>query len=145
MKTFLAVLVFVLSGNAFAKDSHLNSQLNSHLICLTGDIGDMDIKIEDQGQGQEKLSVILTAMDGITTRTYMNTNFLKNAASEGLKAGKIQAIVSKTNLVANFGGAFLDAGVLELNRNPVTQKNEVIFAAEGIVYVSICTEKKAGQ
>lgn len=133
MKTMLAILTLLLSANAFAK--------TSHLICTTGDIGDMDIKIEDQAEGREKLSVILTAMDGETVRTYMNTNFLNQSASQGLKDGKIQAILSKTNLVASFGGAFLDAGVLELNRNKETQKNEVIFAAEGVVYVSTCAEQ----
>jgi hypothetical protein len=71
----------------------------------------------------------------------VNTNFLNQSASQGLKAGKIQAIVSKTNLVASFGGAFLDAGVLELNRNNETQKNEVIFAAEGVVFLATCTEQ----
>ncbi len=133
MKTILATLTFLLSVSAFAKDSHLT--------CVTGDIGDMDIKIEGQANGKEKLSVILTAMDGVTLRTYVNTNFANQAASLGLKNGRIQAIVSKSDLAETFGGAFLDAGVFELNRNKTTQQNEVIFAAEGIVYVSTCTEQ----
>jgi hypothetical protein len=44
-------------------------------------------------------------------------------------------------LNAVFGGAFLDAGVLELNYNSQTKKNDVIFAAEGIVYTAACTEQ----
>ncbi|HEY8270341.1 MAG TPA: hypothetical protein VIG33_05590 [Pseudobdellovibrionaceae bacterium] len=132
MKTTLAILTFLFSANVFAKTITLT--------CVMGDIGDMSIKIEDQGEGKEKLSVILTAMDGVTVRTYVNNNFLNQAASQGLKEGKIQAILSKTNLVASFGGAFLDAGVLELNRNRETQKNEVIFAAEGLVYVATCAQ-----
>lgn len=133
MKTILATLVLMLSVNAFAKDAHL--------ICMTGDISDMDIKIESLSSGKEKLSVILTAMDGVTVRTFVNTNFENSSASQGLKDGKIQAIVSKSDLAAVFGGAFLDAGVLELNYNSKTQKNDVIFAAEGIVYTATCTEQ----
>ena len=104
MKTMIATLSLLLSINAYAKDSHL--------ICVTGDIGDMDIKIETTPNGKEKLSVILTAMDGETVRTYVNSNFANQSLSEGLKNGKIQAIVSKSDLLAAFGGAFLDAGVL---------------------------------
>lgn len=133
MKTILATLVLMLSANAFANDAHL--------ICMTGDISDMDIKIESLSSGKEKLSVILTAMDGVTVRTFVNTNFENGSASQGLKDGKIQAIVSKSDLAAVFGGAFLDAGVLELNYNSKTQKNDVIFAAEGVVYTATCTEQ----
>lgn len=133
MKTILATLTLLLSVNAFAKDAHL--------ICMTGDITDLDIKIESTSNGKEKLSVILTAMDGETIRTFVNSNFVNESASEGLKAGKIQAIVSKSDLNAVFGGAFLDAGVLELNYNSQTKKNDVIFAAEGIVYTAACTEQ----
>lgn len=133
MKTIIATLTLLLSGNAFAK--------NSHLICITGDIGDMDIKIEATANGKEKLSVILTAMDGETIRTYVNSNFANQSLSEGLKNGKIQAIVSKSDLLAAFGGAFLDAGVLELNTNSVTKKQDVIFAAEGVVFTAACIEQ----
>lgn len=133
MKTILASTVLMLSVNAFAK--------NSHLICQTGDIGDMDIKIEDTENNKQKLSVILTAMDGETVRTFVNTGFANQSLSDGLKNGKIQAIVSKTDLVASFGGAFLDAGVLELNTNDKTKKQDVIFAAEGVVYTAACTEQ----
>ncbi|WP_413291222.1 hypothetical protein [Bdellovibrio sp. HCB337] len=133
MKSVLASMVLMLSVNAYAKDSHL--------ICMTGDIGDMDIKIESTSNGKEKLSVILTAMDGVTVRTFVNSNFSSQSLSDGLKNGKIQAIVSKSDLQASFGGAFLDAGVLELNTNAQTKKQDVIFAAEGIVYTAACTEQ----
>ncbi|MBS1971755.1 MAG: hypothetical protein JSU04_15695 [Bdellovibrionales bacterium] len=133
MKTILAALTVLLSVNAFAKDAHL--------ICMTGDIADMDIKIESGANNKEKLSVILTGMDGVTVRTYVNSNFENNSASDGLKSGKIQAIVSKSDLQAEFGGAFLDAGVLELNYNAQTKKNDVIFAAEGNVYTAACSEQ----
>jgi hypothetical protein len=133
MKTILAALTVLMSVNAFAKDAHL--------ICMTGDIADMDIKIESTSNNKEKLSVILTGMDGVTVRTYVNSNFENNSASEGLKKGKIEAIVSKSDLQAVFGGAFLDAGVLELNYNAQTKKNDVIFAAEGIVYTAACAEQ----
>lgn len=132
MKILVASLSLLVSTSAYA---------NTHLVCLTGDIGDMDIKIESLASGKEKLSVILTAMDGETVRTFMNTNFENQAASRGLSAGKIQAIVSKSDLAASFGGAFLDAGVLELNTNPQTQKHEVIFAAEGVVYTATCSQQ----
>lgn len=132
MKTVLATLTLLLSATAFA---------DTHLICQTGDIGDMDIKIESSANGKEKLSVILTAMDGVTVRTFVNSGFEDGSATAGLKAGKIQAIVSKTDLNAEFGGAFLDAGVLELNANSKTKKNDVIFAAEGVVYTATCSEQ----
>lgn len=133
MKMLLASLTFLLSTSAFAKDVHM--------ICLLGDVADMDIKIESLANNKEKLSVILTGMDGVTVRTYVNSNFENNAASEGLKSGKIQAILSKSDLAAVFGGAFLDAGVLELNTNGKTQKHDVIFAAEGLVYTAACSEQ----
>jgi hypothetical protein len=133
MKTLLITLTILLSVNAFAKDVHL--------ICQMGDIADMDIKIEAGNNGKEKLSVILTGMDGQTVRTYVNSNFANKSASEGLKSGKIQAIVSKSDLQAEFGGAFLDAGVLELNANSSPKKNDVIFAAEGNVYTATCVEQ----
>jgi len=134
MKPFFASLIMVLiSVNAFAGEAHL--------VCLTGDISDMDITIQTTNNGKEKLSVVLTGMDGATVRSYVNSNFENNSASAGLKAGKIQAIVSKSDLAAVFGGAFLQAGVLELNYNSETQKNDVIFAAEGSVIVATCTEQ----
>lgn len=133
MKVVLATLTLLLSVSAFAKDSHL--------ICMTGDIGDMDIKIEASANGKEKLSVILTGMDGVTVRTFVNSNFSNQSLSEGLSKGVIQAIVSKSDLQASFGGAFLDAGVFELNTNPATKKQDVIFAAEGVVYTAACVEQ----
>ncbi|MGZ3743327.1 MAG: hypothetical protein ACXWRE_04310 [Pseudobdellovibrionaceae bacterium] len=133
MKKILIVLTCLFSLNVFA-ETH-------HLVCMMGEMDSMDIKIEEQGDGKEKLSVNLSAMDGGRERTFVNTNFMNHSASQGLKEGKIQAILSKTNLVASFDGAFLDAGVLELNKNKDTQKNDVIFAAEGLVYVATCTEQ----
>lgn len=133
MKKIVLALALLMSAPALAQATHL--------ICMTGDIGDMDIKIEAQANGREKLSVILTAMDGETVRTYVNSNFENAAASRGLREGKIQAIVSKSDLMATFGGAFLEAGILELNTDPKTQKHNVIFAAEGLVYVASCSEQ----
>jgi len=133
LKAFVASMALLLATTAFAQ--------NTHLVCVTGDIGDLDLKIEDMPNGKEKLSVILTGMDGETVRTYVNSNFSNQSLSNGLKSGKIQAIVSKSDLQASFGGAFLDAGVLELNTNPSTKRQDVIFAAEGLVFVAECSEK----
>jgi len=132
MKTLFAAMTFMMSVSAFA---------NTHLICQTGDIADMDIKIESTENDKEKISVILTGMDGVTSRTFVNSGFANNSATQGLKDGKIQAIVSKSDLNIVFGGAFLEAGVLELNANPTTKKYDVIFAAEGNVYTAACSEK----
>lgn len=133
MKTLIAALTLLVSVSAAAKDTHL--------ICQTGDISDMDIKIESTSGNREKLSVILTHMDGVTERVFINSGFKGDSLSQGLKNGKIQAIVSKTDLQASFGGAFLDAGVLDLTTNKTTRKQDVIFAAEGYVYVASCSEQ----
>lgn len=126
-------MAFLVSTTVFAKDVHL--------ICMTGHVTDMDIKIESVEGNREKLSVILTAMDGVTIRKFVNSGFKGGALTQGLKNGKIQAIVSLTDLQASFEGAFLDAGVLELNTNKSINKHEVIFAAEGMVHTVTCTEQ----
>jgi len=133
MKTMIAALTLLLSVNAFAK--------NSHLICLTGHLDDMDIKIESLANGKEKLSVILTDMSGDKVRTFVNTNFENQSLSKGLADGKIQAVVSVSDLQRSLDGVFLSAGILELNYNPATQKNDVLFAAEGSVYPVTCVEQ----
>jgi hypothetical protein len=133
MKTLIVALTLLLSINAFAKDAHL--------VCLSGHLVDMDIKIEALANGKEKLSVILTDMSGDKVRTFVNSNFENQSLSKGLADGKIQAVVSQSDLQRSLDEVFLAAGILELNYNPATQKNDVLFAAEGSVYPAACIEQ----
>ncbi|XGC81753.1 hypothetical protein ACES2L_04560 [Bdellovibrio bacteriovorus] len=124
MKKFIvAALVSFMSVSAFAQ--------NTHLICMTGDVTDMDIKIETAA-GKEKLSVILTAMDGETVTSYVNSNITSKLAS-----GTVNEVVSTSDLQDSFGGAYLDAGLLNMTRTNGGEY-KVNFAAKGLVITATC-------
>lgn len=108
------------------------------LICRMGDIADMDIKVESAAGGQEKLSVIVYAMDGETSTTYVNSHFSEGLLSKKLAAGQLEAIVSVSDLEAVFGGAYLNAGRLTMNYNSQEDRYDVLFAAQNVVFQASC-------
>lgn len=129
-KTLLAAVVTLFSLNSFAA--------NKHLICMMGDIADMDIKIESLGDGKEQLSVILMGMDGETKTVYKNSHFVNDSLSKQLNDGKMTAIVSKSDLQDMFGGAFLGAGTVSMDLNKETKAYDVSFSANDVVYQASC-------
>lgn len=108
------------------------------LICRMGDIADMDIKVESLDKNQEKLSVIVYAMDGETSTTYVNSHFADGLLSKKLAAGQLDAIVSVSDLQAVFGGAYLNAGRLTMNYNTLEGHYDVVFAAQNVVFQASC-------
>ncbi|MFS4459176.1 hypothetical protein [Bdellovibrio sp. HCB2-146] len=130
MKALFVLLGLLVSVSASAKEIRL--------ICVTGDAVDMDIVIEQGTDKKETLKVILTGMGEPNPKIYLNSHFVKSSLSEGLKKGTIEAIVSKSDLDQTFGGAYIDAGMMDLAYNKTTKKYDVLFAAEGEVYTGAC-------
>lgn len=114
---------------------------NKKLICQTGDIMDMDLQIESLKNGNEKVSVILMSMDGVTVTTYVNSKVKNNSVTKDLEAGKeVSLIVSQSDLEDTFGGAFLDAGIVSIFFNNVSGKYDVQMAAKDLVILAECAE-----
>lgn len=130
MKSVFALILFLLSSNAFAKETRL--------ICVTGDAVDMDLVITQNTGKKETLKVTLTGMGDSAPRIFVNSHFVNASLSQNFKRGKVEAIVSKSDLDQSFGGAYIDAGMLNLALNKVTKKYDVLFAAEGEVYTAAC-------
>lgn len=131
--SFLIIATLItFASTGFAKEINM--------ICLTGDATDMDLKIESSESGLEKLSVTLTAMDGETIRVYVNSKFKDFSLTRGMQEGGIDALVSKSDLEQQFGGAYLDAGMVHAAFNKDSKKYDVLFAAEGQVYTGACSE-----
>ena len=129
-KLALTLVAIALSSSAFA------GQLS--LVCRTGDIADMDVKVETVS-GNEKVSVILTGMDGETVRTYTNSHIEGEAFTKALGTGTtVEAVVSKSDLADQFGGAYLDAGILKMTRDSKANGYVTTFAAEGNVLEAFC-------
>lgn len=127
-KLAIVALINLFAVGAFAQ--------NTHLICMTGDITDMDIKIENVA-GKEKLSVILTAMDGETVTNFVNSNVGREISAD-LAKGEVKAVVSTSDLQDTFGGAYLDAGLLNMKKNKTVGGFDVLFASKGIVIQANC-------
>ena len=129
--TLASVMVF--ASTSFAA--------NKKLICQTGDIMDMDLQIESLKNGNEKVSVILMSMDGVTVTTYVNSKVKNNSVTKDLEEGKeVSLIVSQSDLEDTFGGAFLDAGIVSIFFNNVSGKYDVQMAAKDLVILAECAE-----
>lgn len=136
MKFASLVIASVLTLASTAYSQEIN------LVCLTGHAADMDLKIESFQNGKEKLSVTLTAMDGETIRTFVNSNFENLALTKSLsEARPVRVIVSKSDLAKKLDGGYADAGMVEISFNKFTDKYDVLFAAEGNVYMGTCQEQ----
>lgn len=128
----LSLLIFVTGGFSMAATSKT-------LICKMGGIADMDIVISNQGKGRESVEVILYAMDGDTKYSYKNSSYVRSSVTKALAKGKFKAIVSKSELQDNFGGAFLQAGMLEMKKMS-NGRFDVLFAAQDTVFTANCGE-----
>lgn len=134
MKIIIMAFALFSSSSVFADSSKT-------LICLMGDIANMDITISSFDDKRETVEVSLTGMnDEIPARVYQNSHFIEYSISKSLSEGIFEAILSKSDLAAIFGGAFLDAGVLSMTKSKEIGRYDVIFSAEDIVYTANCGE-----
>ena len=127
---FAIVLLSVFSISASAQ--------TIEMICQMGDSADMDIKIESIGAGKERLSVILMGMDGETVTTYVNSSFLTGELSRQLAGSGLRTVVSTSDLRQAFGGAFLNAGMVDIQKSKTNHRYDVLFAAKDNVYSASC-------
>jgi hypothetical protein len=133
MKTvILSALMVLATSTAFAKDLNL--------VCLMGDIADLDIRIFSTGNGKATIEVKETAASGDEQILY-NSNASNAEIQNAIQAGKISEVVSKSNLQDMFGGAYLHAGLLNMTLNPKTQAWDVLWSYSSDVMIAICSEK----
>lgn len=130
MKLITLVLVLVGCVTAQAKDMTL--------ICMMGDGADMDIEVTMLANKKEKITVVLMSADGESKTKFMNSGFVNSSLSNSLVTGKLDVIVSESDLNESFGGAFIDAGMLTMQLQKDTGRYDVLFAAKGIVYTASC-------
>lgn len=130
MKLLIATLVTVLGFSIPAF-----SQM-THMVCLTGHVVDMDLHIQSFPDGRETLYISLTDMDGMTVRTFLNSEFTGHQLSKGLNAGPIDAILYLSDIKRGLEGNHFNAGLVKII--PKNRKFEVTFAAEGNVYTGSC-------
>lgn len=128
----LALFLFIgLSANA--------ANTSKTLICLMGDIANMDIIISSNDKGGEKIQVKLFVgmNDDLDALVYENSQ-----SSQSLKSGSLDLIVSTSNLDDIFGGAYLSAGMLKMTETNEKGRYDVLFAAQNTVYTANCGELK---
>lgn len=120
----LIVSLMTLASTAYSQDTHM--------ICLTKDYYDMDVKVTGLGNRNEQLSIIIMSMSGDHTHTYVNSDFKDLSLTKSLELGvKIEAVVSKANVLNQTGKA-------EIVYNPATNRYDVTFTIEGYVYTGAC-------
>lgn len=134
MKFLIAILAVTFSVGANAGEK------SKKLVCQTGNSGDIDISIELLQDKREKLTVTLSSMnDEAKPVVYVNSHFINGGLLKNLKTGeKINAIVSVSDLEEANGGAYQNAGVIEIFYNNATQVYDVTLAAQNNVYLAAC-------
>ncbi len=138
MKTIILTLSLFIGLAANAANT------SKTLVCLMGDIANMDIVISSNDKGNEKIHVrLFTGMNGNGVMTvYKNSNFKNSQLSQSLEKGSIDTIVSKSDLSEIFGGAYLKAGILKMTETKEKGRYDVLFAAQNTVYTANCGEIK---
>ena len=133
MKTIIIALSMLVGLSATAAES------SKTLVCLMGDIANMDIVISSNDKGSEKIQVkLFTSMnDDLAPIIYENSQL-----NQSLENGSIDIIVSTSNLEEIFGGAYLQAGILKMTETKEKGRYEVLFAARDLVYTANCGELK---
>lgn len=127
----LTALMILATSTAFAKDLNL--------ICMMGDIADLDIRVFSTGD-KATIEVKETAPSG-NERILYNSNASNDDVQAAIAAGKLNAVVSKSNLQDTFGGAYLDAGLLNMTLDPSTQKWDILWSYSSVVMTAVCSEK----
>jgi hypothetical protein len=128
---FLTALMVLVTSTAFAKDLNL--------VCMMGDIADLDIRVFSTGD-KATIQVTETAPSGDAQVLY-NSNASNADVQAAISAGKLSAVVSKSNLQDMFGGAYLDAGLLNMTLNPQSQAWDVLWSYSSDVIRAVCSEK----
>ncbi len=136
-----ALILFSLTSYAQSVDS---ADTSKTLVCLMGDIANMDIVISSNRNGNEKVQVMLFQgmSDDADMLVYENSNFKKSQLSKSLKKGSLDTVVSTSDLYEIFGGAYLNAGMLKMTQSKEKGRYDVLFAAENTVYTANCGEVK---
>jgi len=136
MKTLIVILASVM---AFASTSY-SAEIN--MVCMTDeliDMADMDIKIESKADGKEKVSVILTGMDGDTVRIFLNSKIENSAVTNGLQVGKVAVAVSKSDVNEDFDPGHAESGIVTLTK--VADDYDVSFVTQGQTVSGLCSPR----
>ncbi len=138
MKTIILTLSLFIGLAANAANT------SKTLVCLMGDIANMDIVISSNDKGDEIIQVMLFQgmSDDADMIVYENSNFKKSQLSKSLKKGSLDTIVSTSDLSEIFGGAYLSAGILKMIQSKEKGRYDVLFAAQNTVYTANCGELK---
>lgn len=132
-KMFLSALIVLSASSAFAK--------NLELVCMMGDIADLGIWVYTSGS-HATIKVTEGDMSG-AEKIFLNTHTLDRTMQDAISAGRIVAIASKSDLQEVFGGAYLDAGMLDMTYNKNTEKWDVLWASGSVVMTAECTDQLA--
>lgn len=130
-KLIISALIVLSAPSAFAK--------NLDLVCMLGDIADLDIRVYTVG-AKATIEVKETEMSG-EEKILINTHTSNREVQDAITAGKIFAVVSKSDLQDMFGGAYLDAGMLDMTLDQSTQKWDVLWSFGSVVMTAVCSEK----
>ncbi len=138
MKILITVLSLFIGLSANAADT------SKTLVCLMGDIANMDIVISSNDKGDEKVQVMLFQgmSDDADMIVYENSSFKKSQLSKSLKKGSLDTVVSTSDLSEIFGGAYLNAGMLKMTQSKEKGRYDVFFSAQNTVYTANCGELK---
>lgn len=138
MKILITVLSLFIGLSANAADT------SKTLVCLMGDIANMDIVISSNDKGDEKVQVMLFQgmSDDADMIVYENSSFKKSQLSKSLKKGSLDTVVSTSDLSEIFGGAYLNAGMLKMTQSKEKGRYDVLFSAQNTVYTANCGELK---
>lgn len=133
MKILITTLALFIGLSANAADT------SKTLVCLMGDIANMDIVISSNDKGSKKIQVKLYIgmNDDLKPVVYENSQ-----SDQSLQSGSLDIVVSTSNLEETFGGAYLSAGMLKMTQSKEKGRYDVLFAAQNTVYTANCGELK---
>ena len=133
MKILITTLALFIGLSANAADT------SKTLVCLMGDIANMDIVISSNDKGSKKVQVKLYIgmNDDLKPVVYENSQ-----SDQSIKSGSLDIVVSTSNLEETFGGAYLSAGMLKMTQSKEKGRYDVLFAAQNTVYTANCGELK---
>ena len=105
-----------------------------------GDIGDLDIIVSSTADKKGLIEVKFTHPNS-EVEILTNKNLNNDVIQAAIKKGNLTATVSKSDLKDTFGGAFIDAGLLNMKLNRATQKYDVLFSYFSLVITASCSQK----
>lgn len=132
-RTLLAALTALVTCTAFAD----MPMVDKTLICRLGGAENVDIKLEWPPRQLEKVTVVFYEIDGETVQRFSNVE-LPTGTYSNLKTTPLRTIVFKDGEKDMFGGAYLDAGTVDLTYNPSDDRYDLILGLRGNVYLASC-------